>query len=456
MNIQKYILLVGIFFLVLICLFSIQKNYIFFTYLSFFLIVVLSFIFFLKKEIINLFFIISFSSIISLYLFEIYYSLQDRSPRNLAIKEASRTNTSYDFRTKKEVFIYEKKRKTNINVAVPVTGMDYLKFNQNYKINNLILSGVSNSFNVFCNESGYWTYYFSDRFGFNNPDFVWEMDERKNIFLIGDSNVHGGCVAVEKSIAGQLRSISGSNIVNLGMSSNGPLLNFVTQKEFGNKENAIILWFYSEENDLGDLKEELNYDILKRYLNNRDFKLNLQKNVKKTDKIATEIIDLNYKNIDSNEVKINFENILKLQNLRNFISLSTNYKIKLTKKKKLNDYNTDILDKFFTVIKKVNNEANLKNSQLIFIYKPSREFYDDRVNISNNQSKNNSKYKNKIISFLNNNNINFIDLDVEMKKYQKDILSLYPFKIRSHFNEQGQEIVAKVLFEKLVGLNLIK
>ena len=43
-----------------------------------------------------------------------------------------------------------------------------------------------------------------------------------------------------------------------------------------------------------------------------------------------------------------------------------------------------------------------------------------------------------------------------MKKYQKDILSLYPFKIRSHFNEQGQEIVAKVLFEKLVGLNLIK
>ena len=333
--------------------------------------------------------------------------------------------------------------------------MDYLKFNQNYKINNLILSGVSNSFNVFCNESGYWTYYFSDRFGFNNPDFVWEMDERKNIFLIGDSNVHGGCVAVEKSIAGQLRSISGSNIVNLGMSSNGPLLNFVTQKEFGNKENAIILWFYSEENDLGDLKEELNYDILKRYLNNRDFKLNLQKNVKKTDKIATEIIDLNYKNIDSNEVKINFENILKLQNLRNFISLSTNYKIKLTKKK-LNDYNTDILDKFFTVIKKVNNEANLKNSQLIFIYKPSREFYDDRVNISNNQSKNNSKYKNKIISFLNNNNINFIDLDVEMKKYQKDILSLYPFKIRSHFNEQGQEIVAKVLFEKLVGLNLIK
>lgn len=456
MNIQKYILLVGIFFLVLISLFSIQKNYIFFTYLSFFLIVVLTVVFFLKKDIINLFFIISFSLIISLYFFEIYFSLQDRSLRNLAIKEASRSNKSYDLRTKREVFIYEKKRKKKINVVVPVTGMDYLKFNQNYKINDLILSGVSNSFNVFCNESGYWTYYFSDRFGFNNPDLVWEMNDRKNIFLIGDSNVHGGCVAVEKSIAGQLRFISGSNIINLGMSSNGPLLNFATQKEFGNKENSIILWFYSEENDLGDLKEEFNYDILKRYLNDKDFKLNLKENVKKTNKIATEIIDFNYKNIDKKKIKINFENIFKLQNLRSIISLSTNYRIELIKKKELNDYNTEVLNKFFTVLKKANYEAKLKNSQLIFIYKPSREFYDDRINILNNQSKNNSKYKNKIISFLDNNNIKFIDLDVEMKKHQKDLLSLYPFKIRSHFNEQGQEIVAKLLFEKLVGLNLIK
>lgn len=448
MNIQKYILLVGIFFLVLICLFSIQKNYIFFTYLSFFLIVVLSVIFFLKKEIINLFFIISFSSIISLYLFEIYYSLQDHSPRNLAIKEASRTNTSYDFRTKKEVFIYEKKRKRNINVAVPVTGMDYLKFNQNYKINNLILSGVSNSFNVFCNESGYWTYYFSDRFGFNNPDFVWEMDERKNIFLIGDSNVHGGCVSVENSIAGKLRSISNVNVINLGMSSNGPLLNYATFKEFGNLKNSKIFWFYSEENDLEDLKGELNYQILKNYLDDDDFIINLQKKVKKTDSIAQEIINFKY-NSNNKKKSLDFYNILTLQNLRKIITTSTNYKIKLTKKKKFENYRLEILPIFYDLLIKLNNEITNNNSKLIFVYKPSREYYDTNISKKFNKIKNNSNYKDDIILFLKKNNIKFIDLDVEMKKYEKDILGLYPFKIRSHFNSKGQEIISKIINNKI-------
>jgi len=451
-NIQKYILLVGIFFLTLIALFSVQKNYIFFTYLSFFLIAILSVIFFFKKEIINSFFIISFSSIISLYFFEIYYSLQDRSLRNLAIKEASRLNVSYDLRTKKEVFIYEKKRKKNINVVVPVTGMDYLKFKQNFKINDLILSGVSNSLNVFCNESGYWTFYTSDRYGFNNPDLVWEKVNDKNIILIGDSNVHGGCVSVENSIAGKVRLITNRNVINLGMSSNGPLLNFATFKEFGNLKNSKIFWFYSEENDLEDLKEEFNYQILKNYLNKDNFIINLKGTVKKTDKIATEIINFNY-NSNNEKKSLNFYNILTLQNLRSIISILTNYKIKFTEKIKFENYNTEVLPNFYKILLKLNNEIIKNNSELIFVYKPSREFYDIKVSKKFNKIKNNSKYKDDIIFFLKKNNISFIDLDVEMKKYEKDVLSLYPFKIRSHFNAKGQEIIAKIINNKINSTN---
>ena len=449
MNIIKFILLAFIFFFILVFIISLQKDYIFISYLSILFIVVFSITFFFKKKYIQLFLISFLSSIFMLYLFEIYYSLQDHTLRNLAIKEAQRNNIPYDVRTKKEVYIFEKIEKKNTNVVVPVTGMDFLKFKKNYENTEyLILSGVSKSFNVFCNESGYWTFYNSDRYGFNNPDMVWEKINNQNIILIGDSNVHGGCVSVENSIAGKLRSISNRNVINLGMSSNGPLLNYATFKEFGNFKNSKIFWFYSEENDLQDLKAEFNYQILKNYLDDEDFIINLKKKVKKTDSIAQEIINFNY-NSDNRKKSLNFYNILTLQNLRSIISILTNYKLRLIGKIEFENYNTEVLPNFYKILLKLNNEIIKNNSELIFVYKPSREFYDIKVSKKFNKIKNNSKYKDNIIFFLKKNNISFIDLDVEMKKYEKDILSLYPFRIRSHFNSKGQEIISKIINKKI-------
>ena len=54
------------------------------------------------------------------------------------------------------------------------------------------------------------------------------------------------------------------------------------------------------------------------------------------------------------------------------------------------------------------------------------------------------KYKYEIFSFLKNNNIKFIDLDVEIKRYEEDLINVYPLKIRSHFNAKGQEIVTRI------------
>jgi hypothetical protein len=124
---------------------------------------------------------------------------------------AKKNNIKYDKRTKKEIFIL--KKKINQKVAVPVSGMDYLNIKADYKTKDIILSGVSFSENVFCNESGYWTFYFSDRYGFNNPDFVWK-NKSDSIVMIGDSNVHGGCVERKNSIAGQLRINQKKNVIN--------------------------------------------------------------------------------------------------------------------------------------------------------------------------------------------------------------------------------------------------
>ena len=65
------------------------------------------------------------------------------------------------------------------------------------------LGGKPKATTVYCN-SGTWTTYKSDRFGFNNKDSVYDS-ESPAVVLIGDSFVHGICVPQSKNIAGIFR-----------------------------------------------------------------------------------------------------------------------------------------------------------------------------------------------------------------------------------------------------------
>ena len=59
--------------------------------------------------------------------------------------------------------------------------------------------GVSNQYTIFCNETGEFSFYESDRYGFNNPDKVWDSKE-VDFLLLGDSFIHGACVNENENI----------------------------------------------------------------------------------------------------------------------------------------------------------------------------------------------------------------------------------------------------------------
>ena len=89
---------------------------------------------------------------------------------------------------------------------------------------------------------GYYSFYKSDRFGFNNPDYEWDKKSLKYI-LIGDSFTHGACVNRPNDIASVLRNLSGESVLNLGYSGNGPLLEFATLREYLKPNIENIIWF---------------------------------------------------------------------------------------------------------------------------------------------------------------------------------------------------------------------
>ena len=88
-----------------------------------------------------------------------------------------------------------------------------------------------------------------------------------------------------------------------------------------------------------------------------------------------------------------------------------------------------LLDKYKYLVKQ-------NNSNFIFLYIPSREHfylghpYTDSYN--------------KIISILNNKNIEFIDLYSEMKKTGQP-LDFYSRKIMRHFNSNGHKETSRII-----------
>ena len=233
--------------------------------------------FYYSSVIKNYLIIIFGSIIISLYLFEIYQSYPKSSLTSNKIETFKKENGyDYDLRDKSE--IYENLKKNNNKISMMV----YPSLFFGKKINFFPLSNVSNSDTIYCNENGYYSIYKSDRYGFNNPDYEWDK-EKIEFLLVGDSFAHGACLNRPNDMASVLRNISKKSLINLGYSSNGPLIEYVGLREYLKKDTKNIIWLYFEGNDNVDLYNEIQNKILSKYLSDTNFSqdlINKQKLIK--------------------------------------------------------------------------------------------------------------------------------------------------------------------------------
>ena len=314
------------------------------------------------------------------------------------------------------------------------------------------LSGLQNSKILMCNESGYWAKYYSDRYGFNNPDNVWE---RKNIDIvfIGDSFTKGECVNQGNEITSQLRKLQNLNIINLGWQGTGPLRQFATYREFiKDKQTKYIFWVYFEENDLDDLLRERNNKILMEYFNNASFNQNLMSaDIKK--KVFNLILN-KHDEFMKKEFEIN-DNIKRYTNLINYIKLYKTRQIILGNLHKkffenknnllIKNYKDENLDFYFKLFDKFSDELS-KKTKIVLVYLP-KEKYGFTSGFDRS-----SKIKRTILSELEKRNIDIIDIDTKIKDNFFNPGDLYPKQhVGMHFNEKGYKFVAEKINEYLIN-----
>ena len=396
--------------------------------------------------------IILISIIFSLYTIEAYLSYLAHSESYLTRIKTFKEKTGKDYDTRSIIEIFNEKKKYE-KMAIRYLPR-ILVNNNNYNL--FPLSGISNTKTIHCNESGYYSIYTSDRYGFNNPDEVWN-ERNIEYILVGDSSLHGACVNAPNDISSILRNISHKSVLNLGYRGNGPLIEYSTLREYFKEGTKNIIWFYSE-GDLKDLKDELNNKILLRYLNENLFTQNLissqnyindivRKLILETanDEVKT-VISVNEKmarnnkeniRIDKKSLSIKYK-VLKFIRLNYTKNFAKNYYRNFTS---LNNPQNKKLpyDEFREIIKKANNLALKNNCKFYFVYSPRMNRY--KLNFDD------TSYKNvkKIVKDLD---IPFIDIHAEVLKKEDNPLKLFAnVEVETHYTVEGYKKVTEAVFK---------
>jgi len=381
--------------------------------------------FFLNEKIKQYLIISGVSLIVSLYLFEGYLTFKEQLSKEQLSKEQlyeEQTGKKWDRRNRLDVYKDLKMTNNNITVYTPPK----VFFNKNSNI--LPLSAISNSETIYCNESGYYSIYQSDRYGFNNPDNEWDKKEIEYL-LIGDSMTHGACVNRPNDISSVLRNLSKKTVLNLGMSGNGPLLEYATLKEYINNSVKKIIWIYYP-NDFYNLKYELKNEILLKYLN-KNFTQNIKLNQYEVDILAKKLI-----NEESKKVKISKENIIFFLKLNKTRSLLNNYlPIDQQPNFKINKF---LINEFIKILNLTKDLIKQNNSELYFVYLPEYSHY--KMNYDN------TDYI-LVKNIVNELKIPFIDIHKEVFVKEQNPLKLFPFELPGHYNIDGYKKVAETIYK---------
>ena len=395
------------------------KSYFIFSIIIF----VISLVSFFINERIKIYLIIStVSLIVAIYSFEIYITFQNNfltKPAYVQLKKAAKiynnnTGKKFDLRDRKKILEDELKKKNPVTLTItPAWHLD----KGNLKI--LPLAGISKILTINCNENGYYSKYISDRYGFNNPDNEWEKTDFEYLVL-GDSFIHGDCVNRPQDIPSQLRlKTNNAGVLNLGYGANGPLFELATLVEYIRPNTSKILWVFTD-NDLSNLNNEIENNILIKYLENDNFNQNLINKQIEIDFFLKNILKKNLKK-GYGEGKFEFDKFIKFYNTRLIFSKYT-FKIK---------------PEFSKILFLAKQIATKNKSDLYFVYLPQYQNYQFNYD--------NDMYLN-VIQTVKNLNINLIDLKKEFEKLNIKKQDLFPFDMYGHYTEYGYKTISDIIY----------
>ncbi len=318
------------------------------------------------------------------------------------------------------------------------------------------LAGISRTMTVLSKESGFWTSYLSDKYGFNNPPGTYSGNIAPTV-LIGDSFVHGASVKQGDDIAGRMRQL-GQPAINLGYWANGSLLELSTLTEYGLRlRPRVVFWLYAEGNDLLDLIEEKTSPLLTLYLND-GYSQHLADRQNLVDQLLKLYCDAKEKQLtEPNRTRrpaqrrsiINrarnwpIVRIVRLVHLRALAEAASRRRLMATI-----GWDQQITEDEFSLFQKIlpvaEQRAKQSGAEFYFVYLPDQTRYSQKMADSRVW-----RHRGRILSIVKSLRIPCLDLSEEFARHP-DPLSLYISRsFYSHYNAAGNEFVARACLKFL-------
>ena len=293
------------------------------------------------------------------------------------------------------------------------------------------LGGVANAEVVGCNDSGYFSMFSTDEFGFNNPHEVWHEGPRKKVFFVGDSFTQGDCRRQGESIVDRLRAAV-PGVINLGSGGNGPLLELAGIREYvADGAVAKVVWMYTEGTDLEDLKRDVRNEVLTNYLDPK-FSQQLRARRDEVNGIVRRYVEKLISDYIDNRPRF-------IPTLRTAVWQALHHGMSQVHQAAgpVADESYDIA-LFGRVLALAKAEVERKGGQLVFVYLPEYNRFSGQM-LSEP-----ARYREQVLSLVHQLQIRVVDVDPIIKN-ASDPLALYPYRLKGHFNPEGTALVAEVI-----------
>ena len=386
--------------------------------------------------------IIFYITLILIFFFVILYSLEialsfwnHSSLKAKKWKKLDRSRYSY----------YVMQKKINPEVVITISPSNFVN-DKNIEV--YPLAGIHNSLTINCNELGFWSKFNSDKFGFNNSNDDWNKDRYK-FLLLGDSFLLGDCVNSSDNISNQLRkSLKETKkndkygVLNIGYGGNGSLIENATLREyFPNAYVENVLLLYYDANDLTEFFREIKNPLLKKYLDDKNFKQNLvDKNFLINKILKEKLITLT----KEEEEKIKKNKLIRFNEIRfNKLLILTNLRHRLTWQFNLplisdggsprvyESHEVELIKKNFLQIQEFSKS---KGSKFYFVFLPGFP------------AENDGEFILKIIKDLK---IPVINVKKEIFDNHPDKLSLFPNRAPNHYTPEGYKLISDLIIKSI-------
>ena len=289
--------------------------------------------------------------------------------------------------------------------------------------NELILSNITNSTYVQCNEFGQWKEIKTDKYGFNNKN----VRSKYNVLIAGDSFAHGFCVDKSKEIHEILTAME-IDTYSIGIAANGPMISLASMIEISNKINFEKVYWLIFRNDFFDLNWESSNDYLINYLREDFSGYNYFENIEDKNDLQKRFISTNKNKKKNFSYK---ESFFELKFINNYLK-------KLFFKKHQVKINEDLINKIF----KIYNQKFMTKDKVI-IYLPNYKCFNEEYLLCEKEF----QILKKMTTNLDIKLLNFTNV-IDSSSY-KDIFALGLNRL--HYSELGYNKLANLIYSQAVN-----